>query len=278
MREAFVSRLARELLGPAEGPTEEVNEEPWKKYVTGVLAPISELKSERVEFDNSSVIADAMIAESPEEALSDDEIQDSILMSPALDPKKKPSSFGISFYIKRQATKGPWFEYCLTWATYSKEDSYYKRHPAYFIGQIESEGCQEIYLTESGERCDKTSARLSFRVVIEEYNNSTYSANLFILNSRKGDWDSEDYIMQPQIRISCCTHSEIVAIYDLSFPGNGQETEDGFESFLYRKRRVKAKRTFVQFSLERDRLAKFRTEITQFINSFRLVRWSLFVR
>ena len=241
MREMFISRLARELLGPVGGPVEILNEEPWKKYITGILAPISEEETGSVEFDNSSVVADALIAESPEEALSDDEIHDPILMSPALDPKRKPSSFGISFYMKRHTDGGSWFEYCLTWATYKKEGSSYTRHPASFIGYLESKDNLEIYLNELGEICDRNRARLIFRAVIKVYNDSIYSVNLFILNACKGGWDSEDYIMQPQIRIKCCRSSEVIAIYNLSFPGNCSETEDSFESFLYRKREVKAK-------------------------------------
>ena len=107
MREVLVTELVREVLGPRGGPTEllPLSESPLTEYLTGVLAPITPQRERDADAD-SEIPSDS--AQEYEDEGDDTDVSAPPLTLPALDPKSKPSSMGISFFVR--ATREPALE------------------------------------------------------------------------------------------------------------------------------------------------------------------------
>jgi hypothetical protein len=117
MREIFVTELIKEVLGPRDGINETLDESPVSEYICGVLAPIVEKEREPSDIDDDAQIP-SEDAQTYEEETDDIDVNTPPLLYPALDPKSKPSTMGLSFVIQSQET--PKLDVCLTWAKYEE--------------------------------------------------------------------------------------------------------------------------------------------------------------
>lgn len=124
MREAFIGELVREVLGPRDGAEEILCEEPYDEYLTGILIPKN--WSEKYLEENDTELG--IDSGNAEDDSSDIEMLSNI--APALDPRSKPRSIGISFRLKGT---DPSFRLCLTWGRYRLQDGKWKRNPNYKI-------------------------------------------------------------------------------------------------------------------------------------------------
>lgn len=134
------------------------------------------------------------------EDTSDDAIGQTPVASPSLDPKRKPSSMGITFFIETLDTN---YRVCVTWGEYEEVTengkSFYQRSPMGKVLQIPLSGSSKLKLSE-----DK-------KIYLQYYTNSVKSdagkkrVSIFIVNEIEPEnryrTDVSDCIFQPQIRI-----------------------------------------------------------------------------
>src|SRR5437016_4855537 len=118
-RDLLAAALIGEVLGPRGGPWEAlgIDEDPLDEYITGVLAPRD---SHSVEPDSE----DEVLGE--DESAADDQSDPGAptgplgMTVPALDPRSRPASLGVSFSIRSEDL--PMVDVCCTWARYEQVD------------------------------------------------------------------------------------------------------------------------------------------------------------
>jgi len=162
-RKMLVEELVRHVLGPLNGPEEEIDAElasPLSLYLTGVLEPpesrggqvLPDLESEPVKLEGEQV--------SSEEDQEDGEVSPPPISLPALDPASRPSVLGIAFELEAPAGGEPAIEVLLTWGRYLLEKTeagkVWKRYP-------DSEHFQRIVL-DRDRYFDARDLRLYVRV------------------------------------------------------------------------------------------------------------------
>jgi hypothetical protein len=113
LRSELLTELVREVLGPRNGPFEEMEASPVDEYLTGVLQPAG---VQALEADGE---ADRL----PEGAESGEEDTDTggippVVFTPAMDPRTRPSSMGLSFRVRVPDGGAPRLAACVTWARY----------------------------------------------------------------------------------------------------------------------------------------------------------------
>lgn len=133
MREVFVNELIKEVLGPRGGAEETLHDDPYDEYLTGVIIP-QRWKGEKPDEGEDATELSAGGGTS-EDDLVDIEILSGI--SPALDPRSKIRSFGLSFRLEG---KDPSMKLCVTWGRYhpdvEKEGEEWKRESNYVIRDL----------------------------------------------------------------------------------------------------------------------------------------------
>lgn len=240
-RNDLLIALVKEVLGPRNGPHEILPEEddPRTEYITGVLAPAESTRQpDAIEEDIDEVI----------EETSSEEDQDTQgyvgtpgVFSPALDPKALPRSIGISFTIAASGGH-PEADICATWARYYLTQNGWQREPASFLtGPIQMDEPTFSWNAEPGVRL-----HLRSRPVQGGWRVSAYLVNV---TQASGEYPgTSDFIFQPQIRISCCSGSELVPVrthndYQAGVADAEDEgaDEDLSLSLLYRSRSAMAR-------------------------------------
>jgi hypothetical protein len=242
MREKLVTELVKEVLGPRGGINETLNESPLNEFITGVLAP--KLDRAISEIDSEAAIPTDDTRASEEET-ADVDVDVPPFFYPALDPKSRPSTMGLSFLL--EATGTPEIHVCLTWARYrcveeSKDTKpMWLRTPRYSIFELKIRSNETLWIDESGKQVnDPLRAEISFHVIFRPSNNCHF-VSLYLVNRIKVDEEqyvsAEHYIYQPQIRVVCGEGTKLV-------PGISKtpkrEEEQQLE-FLYRNRPVYAR-------------------------------------
>ncbi|AGK61346.1 hypothetical protein Asulf_01355 [Archaeoglobus sulfaticallidus PM70-1] len=114
MREVLIEELIKEILGPRNGPEEEMHWNPYKEYLTGVIEPVRCKKKKVPDPDSEDITLYG------ENFVSEDDVGEEVapVIAPTeLDPKTKPKSFGISFLIRGSK---PELSICVTWGRYKK--------------------------------------------------------------------------------------------------------------------------------------------------------------
>jgi hypothetical protein len=252
MREIFVTELVREVLGPRQGVREVLHENPLNEYITGVLAPIVPETSR--EIDGEAEIPVEGVLGAGEEEAEDADINVPPLLSPALDPKKRPSTMGISFLLESKDT--PQIDVCLTWARYFEiEENAWERKPRSAVLRINAGSSSTFWIDETGRTVapDSAVAEISLHVISRRRSADRYFITLYLVNrvkpSKPENPAINEHIFQPQIRVICAEGVRVVpGIRDVAMKGLGDETvepgnpdEDEMLEFLYRRRPVLAR-------------------------------------
>lgn len=236
MRKEFIKELIREVYGPREGVKEEINQDPWDDYLTGVIIP----RDWKLKEDEGNPEPDSDLIRSGEDLKLEDEVSDQDvdqIFPSELDPKMKPKSFGISFVTGMN----PIIDICFTWGRYFEEKSdeniIWNRksysdiveinfneadHDKIILENEENDG--EIILNIrkvdiAGDKCHLTISienNLNFEALKSEYRPNTSAC-----------------IFQPSLRINLKDNTELVE----SAPTSSHEKE---LRFIYRNRPVKA--------------------------------------
>ena len=232
MREKLVESLIKDILGPRNGVFEEMDEDPGKEFVTGVIVPQS-CRFDKVEPDSEDT------AEGPSDPTSEDDLKsdNAVAMSFSdIDPRIKPQVFGISFVTLGEI---PSFKVCITWGRYNKnkETKKWKRQPFRKIYPVKLSSTKletDIYSDVDG------TVRLHVRKVVREE-----GANVIILNivnnlkinssECHGENLTEVSLFQPSLRIKLEEGFELKP-FSIEF-----NTNDNLFKFLYRNKPVMAK-------------------------------------
>jgi hypothetical protein len=206
LREVFVTGLIREILGPRDGIHEILDVSPLNEYITGVLAPVICRAGRDIESEAEIPVEDV---EEPEEEYADVDVSIPPLLSPALDPKSRPTSMGLSFVVEAPTT--PRIRVCLTWARYITVTGYssirWRRQPRYAVLPITLERDYVIYVDQRGRIVDdEQQAEISLHVIVRPMQNNHHLVTLYMVNRVRppaGSVTAEHHIFQPQIRVKC---------------------------------------------------------------------------
>lgn len=244
-RDHILIALVKEVLGPRNGSDEILPEDqnPRDEFITGVLAPAKAPQDEQnIEGEVDDFGEDV-------EYVSDEEDQSSqgyvaipgSVFSPALNPKELPRSIGLSFTVEASNQK-PQIEICATWARYQLTQQGWQRHPAVFLSGPVSAAQDKQWTAGAG-----VSLQLRARLLP----GGAHRVSIYLVNTtdipdgRKAD--TPDYLFQPQIRVHCCSGTQLVPVQT---PSSGQSTttapgsmaaEDESLNLLYRERTAYAR-------------------------------------
>jgi len=240
MREIFVTELVKEVLGPRDGAREIIRESPLNEYITGALAPIVREITRDIDTEAEIPHEETQIYE---EEASDVDIHAPPLLSPALDPKSRPSSMGLAFVV--EASDAAVIEICLTWARYRMNPNdcnvTWEREPRYFIITVNLDTNKVFWIDSTGQQTSEKRAEISLHVMITPQNRGHYLVNLYLVNRINipdgQNPTAEHHVFQPQIRVVCKDGTRIVPGVE-RMPEREEERE---LTFLYRNRPVLAR-------------------------------------
>ncbi len=243
MRELIISELAKDLLGPKDGPNEPLHGDgPRQSYVTGVLAPENLTPDITTQGSGRAPTA--------QESNEDLEISINGEISPPMDPKDVPSTMGISFFVESDK---PEFSVCVTWARYEptsfrangRANSWVRRPRPPFIEKISSGMGSPITISHNNNH----ELELWHSIDSKPDVNNKRSVSVRIKNIVSFQNDDENKqqfdIFQPEIRIVCEDGTKIVPGFDPKFTDNqlyqSEIDEKRLLEILYRKRKIFAK-------------------------------------
>jgi hypothetical protein len=235
-REIFVTELVKEVLGPRQGLAETIDASPLNEYITGVLAPLVA----RPAFD---VEGEIPLGESGqyEEETGDVDVHAPPLLSPALDPKARPPSMGVSFLV--ESNDHPMVSVCLTWARYEHVNGgRWERHPRYFVQDISADSRRTIWIDSNGHQSARDQAEVSLHILPIRREQHVIHLSLYLVNrivfgpENPDDLPrAEHHIFQPQIRVACQPGTRLIRSKAQSL-ATTEEARD--LEFLYRNRPV----------------------------------------
>ncbi len=242
MRELLLTELVKEVLGPRGGFREILDESPLNEYITGVLSPVTDQREREIEVDSEIPVEDS---QTYEEETVDVDVSSPILFYPALDPKSRPSTMGLSFVVEAQETAK--IDVCLTWARYfplpievKGTKQRWQREPRSAIFELNLGASKTIYFDNQGKEVQNASgAEISFRVVVNPSEKNRCFVDVYIINQLKPSREDNTsaHIFQPQIRVLCPAGTKLVGSIRKT---PGREEEQKLE-FLYRERAVFAR-------------------------------------
>jgi hypothetical protein len=182
MRELFVTQLVKEVLGPRNGISEEIADNPLNEYITGVLSPATHAADRDVDSEADIPLGETELYEDEES-----DIQTSSILSPALDPKSRPRSMGLSFELKSNVTR---FHICITWARYlPKGKNLWERKARSFVATLATESAEPIWLDASG-RCSRNQAEISVHGFVTKREKGIFHVTIYLVNQLTSDPDS----------------------------------------------------------------------------------------
>jgi hypothetical protein len=246
MREIFVSELVKEVLGPRRGIRESLEDSPLNEYITGVLAPILDVADQQQPeeaVDNQAEIPTEDVKDGYEDDTDDVDVDVPPLFSPALDPKSRPPSMGLSFIVESPGK--PELRICLTWARYftTEEDGGLKwtRDPKCAVLQIDGSSNQPIHFDAAGKQVTPGNGEISFHSIFRPAGNNRYFVTLHLVNRLRVAADEhagvEHHIFQPQIRVACSNGCEVIPGLRSASRNEEEERLD----FLFRNQPVLAR-------------------------------------
>lgn len=244
----MVADLVADLLGPRGGREEEMEENPVFEYVTGILAPVEGGEKEAVRGGGEPGMEDAESGagggstyEGDERGIEGEAATPAASASlPALDPKRMPSSMGMTFYL--QADGVPKIDVCVTWARYARQDRKWRRAPRHALLSTACAGEEVRWLGGDGgesEDCDKAEVSVHIRPRRE---GGHVSVSMYLVNRMgRGANATESvkfHVFQPQIRVRCGDGTRLVPQ-----PGAraGSDAEEAEQEMLYRDKRALGK-------------------------------------
>ncbi len=238
----LVQRLREQLLGPRLGMNEllPLNLDPRDEYVCGILEPSrgwDEQKGEP-ELDNTQMdLGGDSLADLDEDYDKPVGLPEFV---PSCDPRREPSSMGLSFVIQGPANSI--LKVCSSFACYQKTDGGWQRQPRAFV--------HGVPLETSGKRryaCEPFGIFLQTRTRKLEQE-GCYQVSLRLVHSGLGPLEgkvrTEKLVFQPQIRVSLDSQQRLVGLSQLAGRLANQTGEDAKLQLIYRDHPVKARGHF----------------------------------
>jgi hypothetical protein len=226
-REHLVCGLVEEVLGPRNGirETHPLTTDPADEYITGVLAP----EGAAAERDPD---ADAELLETGDSVEEDSEQQHSVdappEISPSLDPRVLPKSFGISF-LAQHNNNHPRLSICLTWARYTLSADAWTREPAHAI-------FDNVDVSRNSSVRVPGDLRLEIRSRRQGPTSHRFHVSVYVVNARRfhDRYTTPDMVFQPQIRIRCGAATTLIPLERLREEGAERHGEEAELALLYR--------------------------------------------
>ena len=168
------------------------------------------------------------------------------LTKPALDPKSRPASMGLSFFATTDHE--PALDLCVTWARYVREDTgsgrpTYRRVPRAYVGSARLDRDEVTFLDGNA----RPSARLeevevSVETRVRLLPSGVYHVTIFLVNRIPSPPEGEHlttdhHVFQPQIRV----RFQHGAVLQPRQQGAPEDPEERILTFLYRDRPVFAR-------------------------------------
>ena len=203
----------KEVLGPRLGPNEILSENPLTEYLTGVLAPFSSPSERNVDSDSPL----PQVGPQWDEDEGDDaDVEAPPLVPPALDPKSRPGSMGISFFVT--SDQEPALDVCLTWARYKKVETAtvtaWQREPHSHVETIRLDSEDIVWIADDGATTTANGAVVSFERRVRGLAGGESHVTLYLVNRIRvppgGKLRTEHHLFQPQIRVVCRKGTVIV--------------------------------------------------------------------
>jgi len=240
MREVFVSELVKGLLGPRNGSRETfpLDTTPLSEYITGVISP--KITESQLESDPDMDAATLDTTESgDEDQTGDDAVKPLSVMSPSLDPKMQPNSFGLSFVIQSLT---PEINVCATWGLYVRSNKVWQREPGKSVWKINlRKSNNSLFLDREGQPVQKKNAIISIHAKCKKLSENRLLVNLFFINEISvGDAPPvpENYIFQPQLRVVC---SKGTTLFPYGEDIHYDEQEDVDLDYLFKRNKSYAR-------------------------------------
>lgn len=230
-------------MGPRNGLRERITSSPLSEYVTGVLAP----KSSNIirEIDQDSDIPYRQSDYSAED-IFDEDVTGPESLSPALNPKRKPSSIGISFVVQ-STSDYPSIEVCATWARYiTDSDNGWTRFPHYLHERLDLNFLEKkiFYVVDEGNQAHRTEkpsiAEICLHIICRKLDENLFLINVYLVNGlvQSGRFlTTVDHIFQPQIRI----RTKLGTVLQPGLNNFPQDQAGEELAFLYRNKPVLAR-------------------------------------
>ena len=243
MREKIVNELVKEVLGPRTNDIRETMPlSPVTEFISGVLAPTGLHDMPTIDDDSEIPAEDTQTYEGE---TSESDVDSLPIFQPALDPKSKPSTMGLSFVAEFE--EEPKIDVCLTWARYkgvtdkTGRISQWKREPKFFLQAIQPFKTSVLFIDTLGRVGTKNGAEISLHVMANSLGGNRCLIHLYIVNELPNpqvgfEATSEDCIFQPQIRV--CKGNTRIAQGVRKKPAGREER---VLEFLYRHRPILAR-------------------------------------
>ena len=217
IRTDLVNALRKDLLGPRDGPREELDGAPDDEYLLGMLEPKDLKRSPLMKYFRSDT-------ESEEDTAGEDDDADYARFNPMAAPK----SIGISFGLKSEGL--PLISVCATWGRYTKNAAgKWKRKAHGFIAK-DLDVSAAAGALKAGEGV--TLHLRSFRAA-----HGGFHVSVYLVNSTEVEKDAkyakpEEIVFQPQIRV---LRGNGVSVVPLS-AGQAEDLEEAAMSTMYERR------------------------------------------
>lgn len=236
--------LVKEVLGPRGGLYEEMEASPLDEYLTGVLQPAG-LRAPEPGSEAETLMAEM---EAGEEDLEELEITP-VLFTPAMDPRARPSSMGLSFRVRVEGRDSPALDIAVSWARYEPVDpgengsSRPRRRRQPRCQVLESPGEGIHYLGMNGlVPPDEAELSLHLQMERDPEEPGVFQVRIHLVNRiRPRDPQRarvEEHIFQPQIRVVCGEGTRLEAARPIP---EWTDPEERRLAFLYRDRPVMAR-------------------------------------
>lgn len=230
-RDILINALIAEVLGPRGGAWEQLppEEDPLEEYITGVLAP-------RSAADADLDAEDEAVAEEDPEA--DDESDPGLpsaplgMTVPALDPRSRPASLGISFSVRSAGT--PRIDVCCTWARYEEAHGWH-RSPR-------TARWEAVWCLQGDQELPQQADEWVQVIVRTRPHGDAWRISIFLVNitpcAENEHPHADKHVFQPQIRVRRAGDTQIIPTDDLR---SSADAEDATLAFLYRHNRSLAR-------------------------------------
>lgn len=252
MREVLVSDLVRNILGPRNGADEVIEGSPIAEYITGVLAPADPPGDVDADTDPETELHEAIVSRATssgseihagveEDADVGQAALTASLLSPVLDPKRSPSSMGITFAVS--CSGAPALDVCVTWGRYAADASRrnrWKRSSRHFVTAIKLDKDIVVQIGHNG-RVSPSGPEMSLHATARKSDSGSLLVSLYVVNQIKAPSGERataaHHIFQPQIRV-CCKNGTKITAEQSQGPVSGDDDEN---EVLYRNKRALAR-------------------------------------
>ena len=247
IREEFVDMIRRELLGPARGPEERIDEPDVRdRYAIGLLAPLNASRLPTPEDEEDALATDQ--ADTPEEGYADEEVAvldaDAAEAAEETSPRKSmiPSSIGLTFALSRAADA---LKITVRWGRYERRKNEEADEPANYWQRVPIEKFTTVSIDELREsesnRWDWTPSadypEVTLRALVRDRDDA-WTITLFLTNSQLEPKQNKDraWLFQPEIIVEEPAGQPAFIRRKLPDGLTPTEVEDNIMRMIYRRK------------------------------------------